>query len=184
VNGCFTAPSISDMLSNIHSASAVADRERLTTLDRSHTHLALARYHYANTRANVLYARLVQEGVLTVAGVRESSHMAGIINAVTITNDSAQCTKVNHALIAIEKRTQKGILCSVGSSDYLPVLLMPNPSLYVPPSVPRSLIEYCCAPAVMESTLENADSVKATSLATSNCFVTTWAPLSKSRYEY
>jgi hypothetical protein len=57
-----TIDKIADMLSNIHSAVAAADRELLTTLDRSHTHLALARYHYANIRANVLYAHLDPKG--------------------------------------------------------------------------------------------------------------------------
>jgi hypothetical protein len=53
---------IAEMLSNIHSPTAAADRERLNTLDRRHTHLALARYHYANIRANIVYARLDARG--------------------------------------------------------------------------------------------------------------------------
>jgi hypothetical protein len=47
---------IVDMLSNIASPAAIADRDRLNTLPRGQTHLALARYQ--NIRANVLYAPL------------------------------------------------------------------------------------------------------------------------------
>jgi hypothetical protein len=57
-----TIDEIADMLSNIASSAATADRERLSTLDRRHTHLALVRYHYQNIRANVLYARLDSKG--------------------------------------------------------------------------------------------------------------------------
>jgi hypothetical protein len=57
-----TIDEIADMLSNIHSAAAAADRERLATLDRRITHLALVRYHYQNIRANILYARLDPKG--------------------------------------------------------------------------------------------------------------------------
>jgi hypothetical protein len=57
-----TIDEIADMLSNIHSSTAAADRERLSNLGRSHTHLALARYRYANIRANVLYSRLDPRG--------------------------------------------------------------------------------------------------------------------------
>jgi hypothetical protein len=53
---------IADMLSNIHSSTATADRERLSNLDRRHTHLALVRYRYQNIRANVLYSRLDSRG--------------------------------------------------------------------------------------------------------------------------
>jgi hypothetical protein len=57
-----TVDEIADMLSNIASTAAVTDRERLNTLDRSVTHLALVRYRYENIRANVLYARLDPKG--------------------------------------------------------------------------------------------------------------------------
>jgi hypothetical protein len=57
-----TVDEIADMLSNIHSPIAAADRERLTALDRRTTHLALVRYRYENVRANVLYARLDPKG--------------------------------------------------------------------------------------------------------------------------
>jgi hypothetical protein len=57
-----TIDEIADMLSNINSSAAIADRERLSTLDRRETHLALVRYHYQNIRANVLYARLDPKG--------------------------------------------------------------------------------------------------------------------------
>jgi hypothetical protein len=57
-----TIDEIANMLSNIASSAAIADRERLSTLDRSHTHLALVRYHYQNIRANILYSRLDAKG--------------------------------------------------------------------------------------------------------------------------
>lgn len=57
-----TVEEIADMLSNIHSSTAAADRERLGNLDRRTTHLALVRHRYENIRANVLYARLDASG--------------------------------------------------------------------------------------------------------------------------
>jgi hypothetical protein len=57
-----TVEQIADMLSNVSSPAAIADRERLTTLDRRTTHLALVRYRYENIRANILYARLDPKG--------------------------------------------------------------------------------------------------------------------------
>jgi hypothetical protein len=57
-----TIDEIADMLSNLSSAAAIADRQRLETLDRRETHLALVRYHYQNIRANVLYSRLDSKG--------------------------------------------------------------------------------------------------------------------------
>jgi len=57
-----TVDEIADMLSNIHSSIAAADREQLATLDRRTTHLALVRYRYQNIRANVLYTRLDPKG--------------------------------------------------------------------------------------------------------------------------
>ena len=57
-----TIDEIADMLSNIASPAAITDRERLSTLDRRETDLALVRYHYQNIRANVLYARLDSKG--------------------------------------------------------------------------------------------------------------------------
>jgi hypothetical protein len=57
-----TIEEIATMLSNMESPAAIADRARLETLDRRVTHLALARYHYANIRANVLYSRLDPRG--------------------------------------------------------------------------------------------------------------------------
>jgi hypothetical protein len=57
-----TVDDIADMLSNIHSPTAAADRERLSNLDRRTTHLALVRYRYENIRANILYARLDPKG--------------------------------------------------------------------------------------------------------------------------
>lgn len=53
---------IAAMLNNLSSPAAIADRERLANLDRRVTHLALARPHYQNMRANVLYARLDSSG--------------------------------------------------------------------------------------------------------------------------
>jgi hypothetical protein len=57
-----TVAEIADMLSNIHSTAASADLERLNTLDRHITHLALVRHRYQNIRANVLYSRLDAKG--------------------------------------------------------------------------------------------------------------------------
>lgn len=57
-----TVDEIADMLSNINSFAAIADRERLLNVDRRITHLALVRYRYENIRANVLYARLDPKG--------------------------------------------------------------------------------------------------------------------------
>jgi hypothetical protein len=57
-----TIDEIADMLSNIHSPTAPADRERLSRLDRRITHLALVRYRYQNIRANILYSRLDVSG--------------------------------------------------------------------------------------------------------------------------
>jgi hypothetical protein len=53
---------IADMLNNLNSPAAIADRERLATLDRRVTHLAFVKDHYPNIRANVLYARLDPKG--------------------------------------------------------------------------------------------------------------------------
>jgi hypothetical protein len=57
-----TVEQIADMLSNVSSPAAIADRERLSNLDRRTTHLALVRYRYQNIRANILYARLDPKG--------------------------------------------------------------------------------------------------------------------------
>jgi hypothetical protein len=57
-----TVDEIAGMLSNIHSTAASADLERLSSLDRHVTHLALVRYRYQNIRANVLYSRLDSSG--------------------------------------------------------------------------------------------------------------------------
>ncbi len=53
---------IADLLQNFNSPAAIADRERLATLDGRVTHLALVRDRYQNIRANVRYARLDQTG--------------------------------------------------------------------------------------------------------------------------
>jgi len=57
-----TVDDVAAMLSNVSSPAAIADRERLSTLDRRITHLALVRYRYQNIRANILYARLDPKG--------------------------------------------------------------------------------------------------------------------------
>lgn len=57
-----TVEEIADMLSNLTSPAALADRERLLSADRRITHLALVRYRYENIRANILYTRLDQKG--------------------------------------------------------------------------------------------------------------------------
>jgi hypothetical protein len=53
---------IADLLQNLNSPAAFADREHLATLDRRVTHLALVKERYQNIRANVLYARLDPKG--------------------------------------------------------------------------------------------------------------------------
>ena len=53
---------IAEMLNNVNSPAAIIDRERLATLDRRVTHLALVKQHYQNIRANILYARLDPKG--------------------------------------------------------------------------------------------------------------------------
>jgi hypothetical protein len=57
-----TIDEIAAMLSNVSSPAAIADRERLSGLDRRTTHLALVRQRYQNIRANILYARLDAKG--------------------------------------------------------------------------------------------------------------------------
>lgn len=53
---------ISDMLANLTSPAALADREIMANLDRRVSHLALVKQRYENVRANVLYARLDPKG--------------------------------------------------------------------------------------------------------------------------
>ena len=57
-----TVEDIAAMLSNVNAPAAIIDRERLATLDRRVTHLALVKQRYQNIRANVLYARLDPKG--------------------------------------------------------------------------------------------------------------------------
>ena len=53
---------IEQMLAHVEGPTAAADRQRLFTLGRDVTHLALARPHYRNVRANIKYARLDRRG--------------------------------------------------------------------------------------------------------------------------
>jgi hypothetical protein len=53
---------IAEMLENLSSPAAIADREHLNSLDRRVTHLALVKDRYPNIRANVLYSRLDPRG--------------------------------------------------------------------------------------------------------------------------
>jgi hypothetical protein len=53
---------IVEVLANMNSPAATADREKLATLDRRVTHLALVKERYQNIRANILYARLDPKG--------------------------------------------------------------------------------------------------------------------------
>jgi hypothetical protein len=53
---------IAELLQNSNSPAAMADRERLASLDRRVTHLALVKERYQNIRANILYARLDPRG--------------------------------------------------------------------------------------------------------------------------
>jgi hypothetical protein len=57
-----TVDEIADMLTNMNSPAAIADRELLSNLDHRVTHLALVKEHYQNIRANVLYSRLDAKG--------------------------------------------------------------------------------------------------------------------------
>ena len=57
-----TVEEIAEMLANLNSPAAIADREIVATLDRRVTHLALVKDRYQNIRANVLYARLDPKG--------------------------------------------------------------------------------------------------------------------------
>lgn len=57
-----TVAEISDMLANLNSPAALADRELFANLDRRNTHLALVKERYQNIRANVLYSRLDPKG--------------------------------------------------------------------------------------------------------------------------
>jgi hypothetical protein len=57
-----TVDEIADMLTNMNSPAAIADRELLSNLDHRVTHLALVKEHYQNIRANVLYSRLDPKG--------------------------------------------------------------------------------------------------------------------------
>jgi hypothetical protein len=57
-----TIDEIADMLQNLNSPTSIADRERLSNLDRRVTHLALVKDRYPNIRANVLYSRLDTKG--------------------------------------------------------------------------------------------------------------------------
>jgi len=55
------------MLANLGAPTSLKDRERLPTLDRRETHLALVKDRYQNIRANVLYARLDLRGRIQIA---------------------------------------------------------------------------------------------------------------------
>jgi hypothetical protein len=57
-----TVEEIAEMLNNVNTPTAITDRERLATLDRRVTHLALVKERYQNIRANILYARLDPKG--------------------------------------------------------------------------------------------------------------------------
>jgi hypothetical protein len=57
-----TVEEIADLLQNLNSPAAIADREKLSNLDRRVTHLALVKQRYQNIRANILYARLDPKG--------------------------------------------------------------------------------------------------------------------------
>ena len=57
-----TVDEIAEMLTNLNSPAALADRDTLAKLDRRITHLALVKDRYQNIRANVLYSRLDASG--------------------------------------------------------------------------------------------------------------------------
>jgi hypothetical protein len=53
---------IDEILAHLDAPTSLKDRERLTTLNRRETHLALVKERYQNIRANVLYAHLDPRG--------------------------------------------------------------------------------------------------------------------------
>lgn len=53
---------IHTLLSNLEGPLAASDRARLSTLGKHHQYLAIARPHYDNVRANIVYARLDSRG--------------------------------------------------------------------------------------------------------------------------
>ena len=57
-----TVEEIAAMLNNVNTPAAIIDREKLSSLDRRVTHLALVKQRYQNIRANILYARLDPKG--------------------------------------------------------------------------------------------------------------------------
>lgn len=57
-----TVEQVSDLVANRDHPRAAIDQQRLASLDRQETHLALARDRYVNIRANVRYARLDPRG--------------------------------------------------------------------------------------------------------------------------
>ena len=57
-----TVEEIAEMLNNVNTPAAIADRELLANFDRRVTHLALVKERYQNIRANILYARLDPKG--------------------------------------------------------------------------------------------------------------------------
>jgi hypothetical protein len=57
-----TVEQIAELLSNLYSPAASADRELLANLDVRVSHLALVKDRYQNIRANILYARLDSKG--------------------------------------------------------------------------------------------------------------------------
>ena len=57
-----TIEEIAEMLNNLNSSAAIADRELVANLNRRVTHLAWVKDRYQNIRANVLYSRLDAKG--------------------------------------------------------------------------------------------------------------------------
>ena len=53
---------IDEMVANLGAPTSLKDRQRLATLDRRETHLALVKDRYQNIRANILYAHLDPRG--------------------------------------------------------------------------------------------------------------------------
>ena len=100
-----TVEEIAEMLENLHSPAAIADRELLSNLDRRVTHLAWVKDRYQNIRANVLYARLDPKG-------RGRVQIAAELPLIYATGRRAEAPEVHfpRADTAEPARTRKSIL--------------------------------------------------------------------------
>ena len=83
----------------------------------------------------------VKEGVRgAAAGIGIPDDLPAVVDAIGVTSRSAECAQVLHGTAAV-KEGMVGIVL-LGIPTTCPLLLMPVASLYVPPSVPRSVTVY------------------------------------------